>query len=292
MTTNQIFNPSRFKAFIVKYAVENRNRLLIIAGLTILLPLIFTIAVPYMEKAYKVDMWRQYRDIDPMWIGELRGFVFIMLGIAAYVTSLFFQPLANKTTRINLLMSPASQFEKFLSFFCIFVVADLLLYIGATFLADWVRVLVFSDTAAKHGIHCATIPLEYLLSLGREIPGHPLDPEIYPSSSELTVRLGISAIFLLVFYTQSIFALGSSVWPKNSFAKTICFTMIFGMATSLLFSWILTLCYPDGFTTRSWWDDDEKTLLIMINIGLGIATVVVWLITYFRFKEWEIIKRW
>ena len=68
--------------------------------------------------------------------------------------------------------------------------------------------------------------------------------------------------------------------------------MIFGMATSLLFSWILTLCYPDGLTTRSWWDDDEKTLLIMINIGLGIATVVVWLITYFRFKEWEIIKRW
>lgn len=293
MTTNQIFNPSRFKAFIVKYAVENRNRLLIIAGLTILLPLLFTVAIPYMEKLYKSQRWDTRPGVDPMWIYELRGFMFIMMGIVAYLASLFYQPLANKTTRLSLLMSPASQFEKFLTFFCIFIVAGVLLFIGATFLADWVRVLVFTDTAAKNGIHCAVIPLDYILSLGEIIPGQPSDLETTASSTQLTIRLGVTAICLSTFFTQAMFALGSSIWPKNSFVKTICFTIVFWMAFTLLLNWGFMLFFHNGFTARSWWDtSDPSGLLTIIDICSGIATVVLWFVTYFRFKEWEIIKRW
>lgn len=293
MTTNQIFNPSRFKAFIVKYAVENRNRLLIIAGLTILLPLLFTIAIPYLEKTYKITRWDTRPGVDPMWIYELRGFSFLMMGVVAYLASLFFQPLGSKTTRLSLLMSPASQFEKFLSSFCIFVIAGLLLFIGSTFLADWVRVLVFTDTAAKNGIHCAVIPLDFILSMGEIIPGQPSSVETTSSSTQLTLRLGVTAICLSTFFTQALYALGSAVWPKNSFAKTICFAIVFMMAFTLVLNWGFMFFFHDGFTARTWWDSSNpNSVLTIIDVAFGIAMVMVWFITYFRFKEWEIIKRW
>ncbi len=287
---SQIFSPARFCAFMVKFVTENRNRLLMLAAITILIPLVVSLGVPWFSDYYDSPT---DSPIDPAWSAEMRSFTFLFVFMTAYYASLFYFPLGNKTSRGQLLLTPASSLEKFSVFFVLYIVAGSLLYIGATFFADWVRVLAFSSDAAASGVPCQTISIDYILTFGFVPDGS--FSSLMPEEMRMFLRLVLSVVILNVLVGQAVNALGSAVWPKNAFLKTICCYIVFWIVYVILFHWGTHLFFSDGhYMERSWFSREvlSMTRLVWLDIIGLIVVIGVWALAYFRFKEWEIIKRW
>ena len=91
---------------------------------------------------------------------------------------------------------------------------------------------------------------------------------------------------LLIFLSiQSLFLLGSIVWPKNSFIKTLISIVL----VAFLYNWGVV-----AFTRFS--ENSTLSTLILFFFKWGyilfpILTIINWTLTYFRLKESEVIHR-
>ena len=94
-----------------------------------------------------------------------------------------------------------------------------------------------------------------------------------------------SLLILLNVYIQSLFLLGSIVWPKNSFIKTLISIVL----VVFLYNWGVV-----AFTRFS--ENSTLSTLILFFFKWGyilfpILTIINWTLTYFRLKESEVIHR-
>ena len=269
---NQIFSPRRFAAYMKKYAVEQRKNILILAATVSLLLIFFCVAYPYIFNTYKYSVSRLIT--DPMWSTEMTFFIYVGFGISLACGS-FYSLLKKKQSRLSLLTCPASSFEKFLTFFCIFVIALPLIGVASIFLGDAIRVWIYSGSAAKW------IPVEYISPSYLFTFGH-------------ANHFVIGMLWFGFLFNQSIFALGSSVWPKNSIIKTVCFILVFNIVSGILLSLgMKCLISMRGIHEINFMYTFSDTQLTWIFYSVLIfVTLSAWAISYFRFKEWEIIKRW
>ena len=90
---------------------------------------------------------------------------------------------------------------------------------------------------------------------------------------------------------QSLFVLGSSIWPKNSFLKTFASGTIIGMVYFAVGALVSKVLLESGrYYSGGVLESKETTLWIVIVAGIFFA-LVNWVLAYFRFKESEIINR-
>ena len=100
--------------------------------------------------------------------------------------------------------------------------------------------------------------------------------------------LGISAYF----FVQSLFVLGSSIWPKNSFVKTFSAIVVVAIIYIAIGSALAKILFEArGVHGVNQDISDEAMTLWTTIIFFGMA-IFNWVVAYFRFKESEIINRW
>lgn len=289
---NQIFEFSRCIDYLKKYTTENRNSLLVKTGVLLLVPLFLCIGLPYfLTGVYNPAL--QYppmmKGIDPMWSSETTFYCFLWIIVSCY-TSLFFIELRKKEDRISLFTTPASDFEKFVVNFFVYVVAFQILYVLFWIFADAMRVWIMRAVFnTSHNVTIDYIPLSYLLSFG--------ETKIFEAPSPAAASLDLNGwiSFCTTLYVglglQAVFALGATVWPKNNSLKTICFIIAFMIVAGTLFSWGVSI-FHSHYRPESTWIGDSSTRLIIGNIVMGCCIIYLWCLVFFRFKEWEVIKRW
>lgn len=144
---------------------------------------------------------------DPIWNFELGAFVWALVIMGLLSASFIMERMKTKTNRIAMLMIPATMFEKFFSRWLVFTFGFLIVFLIAFKLADWTRVTVYMISYPELKGIIASTPLSHLVGKGQFWT-------VFDDCNYF--MLGVSAYF----FAQSLFVLGSSIWPKNSFVKT------------------------------------------------------------------------
>ncbi len=229
----------------------------------------------YAEYVYlDLDSYQAIYEEDPAW-----SFVYVvafwsLFGFGAIAASLTMEKMRDKEGRFSVLMLPATSFEKFFSRWLISTVGYLVAFFLVFELADFTRVAVFSLVRPDLSELIEPIKL-WDMGLMKE-------PE-YARWYLIT----------MYFFVQSLFVLGSAVWPKNSFLKTFAAVMLIVFVYFLLSATLVNSLGKMGgnypFIFRSMFA--ERTLCPILSAFFAVFALVNWTLAYFRFRESEIIQR-
>lgn len=268
------FSFPRFANYFKKVLVEDRKRLLqriiTVFGLLVVFGAIISDSCyqHYME-ALKIGIVRS--EIDPAIDGLMPLFVFGLFIGCALSASFIMEPMSSKTSRIYALMLPATSFEKYFVRWFIYTIGYLVVYYLLFLLVDVMRVCVFSVVYPEIDIITFLNPYAEIVALRDDAP------------------LGfIVSLYLLL---QSIFVLGSSLWPKYAFLKTFTAYTILGMAFSAFFAGLMNLFNRPG-NSYIMPILSEDTLFLIATCGVMMVTLFFWWLAYKRFKEMEVVNRW
>jgi hypothetical protein len=268
------FSFPRFANYFKKVLVEDRKRLLqriiTVFGLLVVFSAIISDSCyqHYME-ALKIGIVRS--EIDPAIDGLMPLFVFGLFIGCALSASFIMEPMSSKTSRIYALMLPATSFEKYFVRWFIYTIGYLVVYYLLFLLVDVMRVCVFSVVYPEIDIITFLNPYAEIVALRDDAP------------------LGfIVSLYLLL---QSIFVLGSSLWPKYAFLKTFTAYTILGMAFSAFFAGLMNLFNRPG-NSYIMLELSDDTLFLIATCGVMMVTLFFWWLAYKRFKEMEVVNRW
>ena len=268
------FSFPRFANYFKKVLVEDRKRLLqriiTVFGLLVVFGAIISDSCyqHYME-ALKIGIVRS--EIDPAIDGLMPLFVFGLFIGCALSASFIMEPMSSKTSRIYALMLPATSFEKYFVRWSIYTIGYLVVYYLLFQLVDVMRVCVFSVIYPEIDIITFINPYAEIVALRDDAP------------------LGfIVSLYLLL---QSIFVLGSSLWPKYAFLKTFTAYTILGMAFSAFFAGIMNLFNRPG-NSYIMPELSDDTLFLIATCAVMMVTLFFWWLAYKRFKEMEVVNRW
>lgn len=189
--------------------------------------------------------------------------VFFFFLAVTLVTSTSFRMLGKKASASDMLMLPASDMEKFLSRWLLVIPGVLLLLAVETYLGD-----VLASGAA---------------SLFYKVGNRGTFGWINYSSQSLDRPLFISCLLFL----QSFFFLGSLLWPRFSWGKSmISVTFLSILFISVITAVIFSMKLPHGMVNT---EVVGREGLIAFTL---VMTVILYIISFFRFREAEIINRW
>ena len=268
------FSFPRFANYFKKVLVEDRKRLLqriiTVFGLLVVFGAIISDSCyqHYME-ALKIGIVRS--EIDPAIDGLMPLFIFGLFIGCALSASFIMEPMSSKTSRIYALMLPATSFEKYFVRWFIYTIGYLVVYYFLFLLVDVMRVCVFSVIYPEIDIITFINPYAEIVALRDEVP------------------LGfVVSLYLLL---QSIFVLGSSLWPKYAFLKTFTAYTILGMAFSAFFAGLMNLFDRPG-NSYIMPELSDDTLFLIATCGVMMVTLFFWWLAYKRFKEMEVVNRW
>ncbi|MBE6283729.1 MAG: hypothetical protein E7098_05245 [Mediterranea massiliensis] len=268
------FSFPRFANYFKKVLVEDRKRLLqriiTVFGLLVVFGAIISDSCyqHYME-ALKMGIVRN--EIDPAIDGLMPLFVFGLFIGCALSASFIMEPMSSKTGRIYALMLPATSFEKYFVRWFIYTIGYLVVYYLLFLLVDVMRVCVFSVIYPEIDIITFLNPYAEIVALRDDAPWG-----------------FIVSLYLLL---QSIFVLGSSLWPKYAFLKTFTAYTILGMAFTAFFAGIMNLFDRPG-NSYIMPELSDDTLFLIATCGVMMVTLFFWWLAYKRFKEMEVVNRW
>lgn len=216
-----------------------------------------------------------------VWSFGVVAFIWGITIMGCLSASFTMERMKTKTNRVAMLMTPATQFEKFFARWVVFTLGFLTVYLVAYKLADWTRVLVFMIKYPEVD-SIAQVPLcSYLVGECRTCVDH---WTAFPDYGRFV--LGVSGYF----FFQSCFVLGSSIWPKNAFLKTFAAGVILVIVYVLIGALLVKLLFDGEYTGSNW--PSEETGPAFTTAFFFIMTLANWFLAYFRFKESEIINRW
>ena len=190
------------------------------------------------------------------------------------------EKMKNKTSRLSTLMTPSTPFEKFFSRWLISTIVFLVVFLIAFKLADYTRVMVYSLIYPDVKEVILPVNLGDLVGSGKRW-------YLFHKTYELTLVLSIYC------FVQSLFVLGSSVWPKNSFLKTFVsvtiIVLIYVLVGMLVGDMLFSGSSKDyGYIFSS---ITKEQVTVMVTVGFMLFAFVNWTLAYFRFKESEIVQR-
>lgn len=281
MTTNQIFYFSRFGAYMRKYVAENRSQLLTLGALALFLPMVLINLTIYV---FGWGTWKLPISIpaDPNWEYELMFFSALLYLLAIVAGARLYGVLSSKQSRIALFGCPASALEKSLTYFLIYVVAFFTVAYAGAFLADAVRVGIgrafFADSLPGTP-HFVPFRAVFFPGVVREWP---------------VIESVFSSPLVNIFGLQALFIFGTTVWPRHSLVKTIVFILVFNIVFFTLAGWGFSVFF-DGHVTPRFSDSPKPAASTVAYMAFGfeaIVTIGLYLLSFFRFKEWEVIQRW
>ena len=293
-SSSNCFNSSRFRSYFSYYFTSSRRKLLLGASQILIFSFIFTLFFFYTsgESDYRFllhpdpglmgsssNLAAFDPDFDPFWSYESGLMLVLSMLFMAFAGSWMFNALASGKKRLCEIEIPASQLEKFLTWWIIYLPLALLAMLVCFWLTDILRV-IWIKLFTPYGSFAHLIPIKYILGLHRPY--------------ELNDGADIAGIIYgMIISINALFALGSILFHKLSFIKTVAFGFVL-MA-------VLTIIYLVGLQTfhngnsydltgRLDWQPSEVNLFFACA-GAVFSLAVYWL-CYARFKEEDLINRW
>ena len=231
----------------------------------------------YFEYRY----WHSGQIEDPAWTFLLVVFIWSWWGFGCLSASFTMEKMKTKTSRTSMLMVPATPFEKFFSRWFVFTVVFLVIFLISYKLADYTRFIIYSLAYPEEKDFIIPVDLSHLVG----------ERKTYYTLCRTGLQFG--ALLSAYFFVQSLFVLGSSIWPKNSFLKTFASGTVIAIVYFLLAVFMSKMFLENGnyysenvFTGMS----EDTAMSIMIVVGI-FFTLMNWTLAYFRFKESEIVNR-
>ena len=232
----------------------------------------------YHDSAYFIR--HTNANADPAWGFILMAFLWFLFVFGCLSASLVMEKMKNKTSRLSTLMTPSTPFEKFFSRWLVSTIVFLVVFLIAFKLADYTRVMVYSLIYPDVKEVILPVNLGDLVGSGKRW-------YLFHKTYELTLVLSIYC------FVQSLFVLGSSVWPKNSFLKTFVsvtiIVLIYVLVGMLVGDMLFSGSSKDyGYIFSS---ITKEQVTVMVTVGFMLFAFVNWTLAYFRFKESEIVQR-
>ena len=290
--TSKNIESSRFALLFKKELVENRHRLLLssIMLLSILIVVSLFIGVSNIN-FYNDTIERSilsatgevisyYGDNSAMFgspkdgaaLGCAMFFIFALPIALSISASLMFENMSSKQNRISLLMIPCTTFEKYLARFIIYILGTIIIFCVGCLAADYIRYLIFSLSYNDYNIV------------------HPIDFSYLWQWIMTSNNIYNTSIYLSwVMFSTSIYALGSSVWPRMSFVKT--FGTVIGIGFIGWFIIIACTINSDKQPLIFKLLDNAVNSQIFFSIIFTIISITNFILAYFRIKESEVIQR-
>ena len=231
----------------------------------------------YFEYRY----WHSGQIEDPAWTFLLVVFIWSLWGFGCLSASFTMEKMKTKTSRTSMLMVPATPFEKFFSRWFVFTVVFLVIFLISYKLADYTRFIIYSLAYPEEKDFIIPVDLSHLVG----------ERKTYYTLCRTGLQFG--ALLSAYFFVQSLFVLGSSIWPKNSFLKTFASGTVIAIVYFLLAVFMSKMFLENGnyysenvFTGMS----EDTAMSIMIVVGIFFS-LMNWTLAYLRFKESEIVNR-
>lgn len=276
MIKDTFFSPSRFMNLCRKEMVENwKPAVLRVAMMYGVMAITFVWNGYYTYRRFASPHSVEHPDIDPAWPFLLRALMvfFIIFGLLA--ASFTMERMKTKTGRLQVLMTPATPFEKFFSSWLLSTLVYVVVFLIVFRLADYTRVLIYMISYPDFKV---IAPVDFGWLVGKES-----GVSVYRTTNGM---LGYVCAYL---FFQSCFVLGSAVWPKNSFIKTVAAGVTITIVYGLIVAGVAQLAFPERFHYHPG-ISDETIGRIAALIALCFA-LMNWMLAYFRLKESEIINR-
>lgn len=197
-------------------------------------------------------------------------FSFMLAAVGLTIAgSLTFSSMSSKKGRITTLMIPASMTEKFLLRFLVYFIGGLILFL-ICYLAGL---------------------LEICLTFGKtDILFHMIN-----SNSVHDICVMLTVLCLPMLFSNSLYALGSSIWPRNSWVKTWIAQQVFGILMLFLGALGFFSFAPKFLHWASHLFDNIENAenfifwgYVVINIAL---IAVCWALAWRRFRSTQITQR-
>ena len=276
---NQIFDGARFVAYFKYYAGSNGRRLQMSALGILLAWVLMCVLPPVLTWFGGYRAAAMYSMPDYMWVIENLWGVVLLMVLCAVSGSRMFSAYHNPRGRIGLLTTPASALEKFATYFIIYVIGFMVVFYVSAIVGDALRVGAVK-LLSDYGDAAHMRPLADVFTSGVASDGK-------GAAMSLLLLYG-SAMFTLAW-----FSLGSILWSKNSFVKSLGAAFVFNVVYGLLFSYgFKTFCHRVADVRPRF-----ESWTVETSVAVGITTTVVaivfvfWL-AYRRFREADIIERW
>lgn len=274
---NQTFQWSRFLAALKKEVVENWRTLLFttigIYGILTFFMIIGNLTLGN-ETARPVIMLRYV-------------VVYMVFSFGSvFVASLAFRGLTSKNGRIELLTSPSSTLEKFIVNALIYVLGFIVVFPICAQLADLTRFLIlwpWSDGDVP-------APINFMNTIHQ----FAFQQDFWELKSKVLFEI---SLWLGAFAAPGCYLLGSIIWPKLSFLKTIAALYVIEFVVSLLMigGILLAVQFSDISNLREFaqWISENiqfSTFMLCIAIFAALQLVVYWTLSWWLWKRKDVIS--
>lgn len=290
---SDIFSFQRFGNYVNLHLLSNKKRLLQLS-LTMIGIMVFVDAIlPFFTDPYSGHLAELYKEagIDAMWPKEVRTFCIFLVFFVFVAASEAFFTYNSKESRIRALTLPASNLEKFMTYFLVYVVGVYVVFVIGFFLTDYIRIALAPFYAGEDAV-VKPLPLEYFFNFGNKQGFDYFDVE--------AIKVERMAFTTSLLQLGAMFFLFSSIWPKNSRRKGLLTLLVIGTAcvlTALLGFRVAQEMYGPYMVKRfkefaEYLDISFNTYIIVSYCSAIVWTVCLYVLSYFRFKEMESIERW
>lgn len=269
---NQIFSPARLAAYLNSFVHSERKSII-----TMLTGIPLTFIVIGAFTGYNANPFFDRYGNDIMWgtMSVLQTLIFFLF--SAISGSQFYCAMSSRAKRINTLMVPASQLEKFLASFMVFSLGFYVIFFISAYLGEFTRLLA-SEALTPNGDYTRLRSFSDILSFGTR-----------------NESMEIWMTYLTSISSQALFALGSIVFMKNPFLKSaLSYFVIWGvtvtLATISVVAFFSHRVYELDFVV--WNGISKETAQVAVIAATLIFTALVYWLTYARQKETEYIQRW
>jgi len=293
--SGQSFDFLRFKTYFRAYSTANSRKLMLAAASCLIIWAFVCVVVQFLSdfevyESIAVSVAAGYLPMgyldDPYWEVEYVAGGIMMVVLATLAGSTMFSAMHGKGNRQTLLTTPASILEKYLTYFLIYIVGFFVVFYASYFIADVLRVMVV-EMFSPYGEYAKLVPVRYIFDFNIETS---IDDK--PIYTTIFLSMYYSAVLSLI----ATFSLGSILWQKASYLKTLCAMALIQVALSIIavFSFRLFIgsnsfnaislgfMYPSGSALQN---------IGYILAGLVFPAFLFWL-GYRRFKDTDLIERW
>lgn len=285
-SNNSFFSLNRFGAYFKYYIASNAKKLLLCAGIVLVATFAMQLLIFYAEANYSyTDSYSVIMDptahpvTDNLWSTRCGLYQFLMMFIMIIAGSMMFSEMAQRPNRLMTLELPASQCEKFLTWFGIYLPAALVITWSCFWLVDAMLVgwgCLFTPFGPKMKI---LNPLQ-IITFSKSWDGD--------TNSIVT----LTSYYSIMAIINSLFALGSIFFHRLALLKTSIALFIFGCLTSVTGFISITLFRPNPADQIVNFDENPINEAILIAVVSTIVCILIYWLCYARLKQEEVIARW
>lgn len=263
ITPSDKYSTRRMWTVVQHYCVANSRNLAISMAMTFLI--IFLISL-LLSKLMRFDSEARFVSVMIFYMSA-GGLILTVLG------SLAFSSYSTKPKRISAMMLPAKKSEKFIALCLIYVVFGNLWILFSCVVSDISTALMFSHDSMINRL---------------------LEP-IFTHPGDIPYCLIVTAVTGLFLLSQSIFVLGSALWPKLSFLKTY--------VAQSIFQAVLVVIIPFALVGNVFYgvadiigglDLDEQDAINIAWALIGLLYLVIagiYALAWLRFRSLAVAKR-